>query len=267
MKCNQQDGVGTTDYREVRPSAKLAQHLICIWTQTVNSRTGLLQRVLPDCCVDVLLMNETPVVVGPWTKPFVARLSPGTRIIGARLYPGVAPSILNVPASELLDRLLPLADVFASCETAPFARVVEERTLSGQILAMEGAILGRVANAGCGDSSTRASIRWIARHPRGRVEQLSKWLGLSSRQVQRRFTTAVGYGPKTFQSVLRFQRLLRLASSAGVHGNLAQFAADAEYADQAHMTREVQRFSGEPPSLSLPFSRCTLGLSDLIKAT
>jgi len=39
----------------------------------------------------------------------------------------------------------------------------------------------------------------------------------------------VGYGPKLFQSVLRFQRLLNLAASAGIRRNLARFAADADY--------------------------------------
>ena len=67
-----------------------------------------------------------------------------------------------------------------------------------------------------------------------------------------------------FQSVLRFQRLLNIAATAGVQENLAQLAADAEYSDQAHMTREVQRFSGKPPRTLLPSSPSTLGLSGLI---
>jgi AraC-like DNA-binding protein len=130
---------------------------------------------------------------------------------------------------------------------------------------MEAALLGRVANASPVDRATRASIQWIARHPRGRVEQLSQWLGLSSRHMQRRFTMAVGYGPKLFQSVLRFQRLLNLAASALMRWNLAEFAAHADYADQAPMTREVQRFSGNSPGISLQSARCTLRLSGLIQ--
>lgn len=61
----------------------------------------------------------------------------------------------------------------------------------------------------------------------------------------------VGYGPKLFQSVLRFQRLVNLAASAGISRNIARFAADADYADQAHMTPEVQRFSGNSPRNAL----------------
>jgi AraC-like DNA-binding protein len=43
--------------------------------------------------------------------------------------------------------------------------------------------------------------------------------------------------------VLRFQRFFRLAARPENH-NLAEMAARAGYADQAHMTREVRRMSG-----------------------
>jgi 5-methyltetrahydrofolate--homocysteine methyltransferase len=34
----------------------------------------------------------------PWTDPFVVRLAAGTKIVGARLHPGRAPSLLGLPA-------------------------------------------------------------------------------------------------------------------------------------------------------------------------
>jgi len=132
---------------------------------------------------------------------------------------------------------------------------------------MEAALLERLTRAGPVDNAMTASIQWLARHPRGRIEQLGEWLGISSRQLQRRFTTAVGYGPKMFQSVLRFQRLLKLAGSANAPRNLAQCSAEAGYADQAHMTREVRRFSGSPPTVLLRSAQCTLALSDLFKTS
>jgi len=210
-------------------------------------------------------MNEVPMVFGPWTKHFVVALAPHTNIIGARCHPGLAPTLLGIPASELLNRSVLLCDIWGSAETVQFARIADEPNLSARVSAMGAALLGRVANASPLDKATRAAIQWIARHPHGRVEQLSQWLGLSRRQIQSRFTLAVGYGPKLFQSVLRFQRLLNFAARADVQWNLAQFAADAEYADQAHMTREVRRFSGNPPRMLLHSPRCALRLSGLIQ--
>lgn len=257
-------GNSVSEYHEYLPPLPLAEHFLCFWTQTVSSQAEFQQRVLPDCCVDIILMNETAVVVGPWTKFFVACLPPDTNIIGARCYPGHVPNVLGIPASELLDQSVPLRDVWGRAEAARFERMAEEPTLSARMSAMETALLEHMANANPVDKATIAAIRWLAGHPHCRVEELSEWLGFSSRQIHRRFTMAVGYGPKLFQSVLRFQRLLNLATRPGVRQNLAHLAADADYADQAHMTRDVQRFSGSPPGVALQSTRCTLRLSDLV---
>ncbi|WP_286163070.1 hypothetical protein [Streptomyces sp. NRRL S-495] len=67
-------------------------------------------------------------------------------------------------------------------------------------------------------------------------------------------TDAVGYGPKTLHAVLRFRRAVAWAGSGGGAGalpGLAEVAARAGYADQAHLTREVRRWSGVSPTVLL----------------
>ncbi|WP_449064683.1 helix-turn-helix domain-containing protein [Planomonospora algeriensis] len=54
---------------------------------------------------------------------------------------------------------------------------------------------------------------------------------------------AFGYGPKTLQRVVRFQRALRLA---GRGTGLAEVALASGYADQSHMSNEVRRLAGVP---------------------
>jgi AraC-like DNA-binding protein len=262
-------GSPVSDYREFLPPMPLADHLVCLWTQAiVGSAKQFAQRVLPDACVDIVLINdEPPMVVGPWTKPFVARLPAGTMITGARCRPGVAGSLLGRPAAALLNQFVSLSDLWGSAASAGFQRIADERSLAARRSAMEVALLGRLSHADPVDEATNAAIRWLARHPQARVEQLSQWLGFSRRQIQRRFTMAIGYGPKLFQSVLRFQRLLNLTVRTSAPRSLAQLSAEAGYADQAHMTREVQRFSGNPPTVLLRSARCALGLSDLLNAT
>jgi AraC-like DNA-binding protein len=262
------DGV-VSDYREFLPPSPLASYLLCLWTQRiVGSRGEFAQRVLPDGCIDIVLINdEAPVVVGPWTEPFVARLAPGTMIVGARCHPGRAPCLLGLPASTLLNQSVTLRSMWAGAACSRFARIAGESTLLARRLAMEAALLDRLAHADPIDEQMRAAIQWLAGHPHGRIQGLSQWIGISRRHLQRRFAAAVGYGPKMFQSILRFQRLLNLSTRPIGPRNLAQFSADAGYADQAHMTREVQRFSGTPPTVLLPSARCALTLSDLVEKT
>ena len=68
---------------------------------------------------------------------------------------------------------------------------------------------------------------------------------VSERQLQRRFAERVGYGPKTFQRIARFQRAVRQLGLDGA--GPASAAASAGYADQAHLTRESRRLAGLSP--------------------
>ncbi|MFS4516626.1 helix-turn-helix domain-containing protein, partial [Delftia tsuruhatensis] len=70
------------------------------------------------------------------------------------------------------------------------------------------------------------------------------------RSLRRLCHAQFGYGPKTLERVLRFQRLLALARSDRQAG-LAALAAEAGYADQAHLSREVRALCGITPRAAL----------------
>src|SRR5437764_768906 len=85
---------------------------------------------------------------------------------------------------------------------------------------------------------------WRPRVP-GRRTELAAGVGLGERQLRRRCEDAVGYGPKTLERVLRFQRFRSLASRGAA--SLAELALLAGYADQPHLTREYRRLAGGTP--------------------
>src|ERR1700742_2132521 len=107
-------------YREFAPSAALRESVLCFWTQTTHPRRGdHLQQVLPAACIDILFYTDRPPeIIGPWTKPFVARLAAGTSIVGVRLHPQRAANVLGLPANELLNAAAPMRSVWrkAWCE-------------------------------------------------------------------------------------------------------------------------------------------------------
>lgn len=76
------------------------------------------------------------------------------------------------------------------------------------------------------------------------LAQLARLAGLSERQFRRRFVAATGMAPKFYADVQRIRRALILAledpSWAGV-------AAEAGYADQPHLVREVKSRFGAAP--------------------
>jgi transcriptional regulator GlxA family with amidase domain len=170
-----------------------------------------------------------------------------------------------MPASELLNQSIPIAAAKGAMQNIRLEQVIEQpnstarRSILGQVLV---ASMEQYAPL---DQAVLAGIQWLSRRPRGRIEQLSRWIGISERQLHRRFTAAIGYSPKTFQSVLRFQRLLKTARETGAERSLADLAASVGYADQAHMTREVHRLANLRPTVLLRSTESTLQMSDLFK--
>jgi AraC-like DNA-binding protein len=253
-----------SEYREFQAPLPLSDYFLCFWTQTISGTSGeYAQQVLPDGCVDIVFVNQdAPVAVGPWTDPFAVRFAAGTSILGARLHPGRAPGLPGLPAMELLNQSAPLRALWGVPRSERFDRV-REAGVAQRATALSEALLTDRKQFARYDQAVAEGIRWLARNPQGKVEQLSRVLGISPRQLQRRFSLAVGYGPKTFHSVLRFQRLLRIASQR--KRSLSDLAACAGYSDQAHMTREVRRFANEPPTTLLRSAESTLLMSDLFK--
>ena len=88
----------------------------------------------------------------------------------------------------------------------------------------------------------------LLRDPQARAENVAADVGLSMRQLRRRCHSAVGYGPKTLQRVLRFRRFVSRIDAWPDVLDLAAIAAEAGYADQAHLTRECGKLSGLTPA-------------------
>ncbi|HEY1834633.1 MAG TPA: helix-turn-helix domain-containing protein [Solirubrobacteraceae bacterium] len=217
-----------------------AEHLVaspliaCTWEQATDAEHR--QTVVPDACVDLIWSRERLFVAGPDTKARTVVLTPGARLVGARLRPGVAGSVLGVPASELRDLSVDAAELLGADAT----ELLRERLGRDDPHALlTGALESRQASGP--DPLVRAAIAALGR-PGARVGAVAAELGVSARQLQRRVNDAVGYGPKMLARVLRFRRLQALPPAP-----LVELALDAGYADQAHMTAEVTTLAGVSP--------------------
>ncbi len=75
------------------------------------------------------------------------------------------------------------------------------------------------------------------------MSRLADRAGLSARQLQRRFICEVGVTPKFHCRLTRFDAALA-AQSRQPEQTLAQIAAEAGYADEAHLSREACALRG-----------------------
>lgn len=209
-----------------------------VWTNTPSGPDA--GRVLPDGCMDLLWHEGRLVIAGPDTRAYVTEGEPSAWA-GVRFYPGTAPALLGVPAHEMRDRRVELADVWPAAEVRRVTAQVNaaDDPASG----LEQVALERAAGTDPPDPLLRQVVTALdAGRP---VATTADELGVGARQLHRRCLTAFGYGPKTLARVLRLQRALALARS-GVP--LAETAARSGFADQAHLARDVKELAGMPPT-------------------
>jgi AraC-like DNA-binding protein len=83
-----------------------------------------------------------------------------------------------------------------------------------------------------------------------RVSEIARRLGVSSRELGRRFLRIVGLSPKFFGQVLQINRAIALLY-AGRTGSFAEVASEAGFFDQSHLNRAMRRFFREAPSTFL----------------
>ena len=225
--------VSPTGYREF-PEPGLA----CSWTAALPRDAGpFTQRVVPDGCVDLMWSPSGILVAGPDTGPMPAVMNPGDRTVAVRFGPGTAPPVLGVPADAVRDARLPLRELWG----AEADRLAEAVALAADPRGtLAAAVRERMRPA---DPLVPAVVAMAAMAGRASVRDLADGVGLSERQLRRRSLAAFGYGPKTLQRVLRFQRALRLARAGEP---LADAAFAAGYADQTHFAHEVRDLAGEP---------------------
>ena len=221
----------TPGYRELAPPPELRDVVACLWVRVHG--TGDDVRVVPDACSDVVWQQGTgTTVVGPDTGAKLVAGVPGDILIGMRFRPGAGGGALGVPLDALRDLRVEAAEVDRAFDIA------------GDLAPADviGRFLEAVAGRGRDELVAEAARRLTSRD----VQTVARELSISDRQLRRRFHTAVGYGPKTLERVLRFRRFVDAIDDG--RADLAALAFDVGYADQAHLTREATRLSGLPPA-------------------
>jgi AraC-like DNA-binding protein len=213
--------------------ASMLPHVVA-W-QSVAAAGAREQRILPDGCLDIIWQDGRVFVAGPDTTAQVGRPVPGSRLFALRFGSGTGPGVLGVPANELIDRQVPLDTIWPAASVRAIAE-------AGDPLA---AITAAAVHRWRDPDRVMVEVARAARAGQP-VTGIAERCGLSPRQLQRRSNTAFGYAPKTLARIFRMQRAVKLARGGS---SFATVSAEAGYADQAHLAREVRTLTGVPLGL------------------
>lgn len=240
------------NYREWPAHPAVRDSVACLWARTTKGAYGAADRVLPDGCIDIVWDGVSLIVAGPDTHAWPISHPGGGLFAGVRFRTGRARGFLGTPASELLNQRVPADQVLGS---GSLHDLVERLESAGSPPAaaevLQTAVLDRCSEAGRPELFIDALVAALQARTTSPFAQpaavavVSRGLGVSEREVLRRCRSAVGYGPKTLDRILRFQHARTLARR---HSSVAAVAAEAGYSDQAHLARECRRLAGLTPS-------------------
>ncbi|MGH7357899.1 MAG: helix-turn-helix domain-containing protein, partial [Candidatus Rokuibacteriota bacterium] len=162
------------------------------------------------------------------------------------LTPLGARRFLGLPMHELVDRVVPLADVLGPSALRLEEQLADARGPDARLALVESFLTARIGAA----EPVRPDVAyaWSRLEQTGgrvRIGALAAELGCSRKHLGVQFRDHIGLLPKAVARLLRFNRALSLVER-GLDG--AEIAHGCGYSDQAHFVKEFHRFSGSTPA-------------------
>src|SRR6185369_15946773 len=234
---------------EFYPDPPLSSFVECVWTLTSStpSTEPQVERILPDGCVELILnfgsrftqhteshhqLQPRNFVVGQMTGPVLISPAEAVDLLGIRFHPGGAYPFLRVPMNAITDQLIELGSLSKALESRLLTACEYVSTPLERVVSITAALVKKLpltvdTNLMALTESIVNSVGVVS------VDRLANDAGISSRQLERRFLSGVGLGPKVLSRILRFQQVFRAVERGD--NSWAEVALDCGYYDQAHL--------------------------------
>ena len=245
-------------YREVLPPADLRWAVECFWF--AGGPPGGTERIVPDGCPELVVQlggsmragdegrqlrtQPRALLVGQRSRALLVSPAGEFRTVAVRLCPASLGRVFHDDAHRLTDGWGSLEELFGQ-EGRTLTAGLEDAADDGERFAVLVAFLRRRLEGASSRRPVDGAIEAL-RRARGRttVRALCDETGISERTLERYFLREVGMSPRTLAAVLRVQAALLLRDA---EPSWARLAAELEYVDQPHLTREFRQVAGLPP--------------------
>lgn len=244
----------TGDYQEIKVEKSSRNSSLALFYQFKTNKDSVrLISLIPDGCFDILFCcsSRHPSAI-LWTSPLLRRKQPNFLAdcvyFGVRFYPEQSLFKLKCPMKELLDRQIPLFDVL-SLERSLVEQIGDAQSFQERI-----DILEHVLNLARDDLEFDQKIvtysieRIYLSGGNLSLPELSGEVGYTPQYIRKKFEKYIGFSPKQFCQVVKFQNSLDtiLGASAG-NFHLIDITLENGFYDQSHFIRGFKKFASFTP--------------------
>jgi len=194
--------------------------------------------------------------MGVWTRRFMFEYPTRVRLVGVHFKPWGLSAFVDIPATELRDRWVPVDAVWRRSLDRIRDQIGGIASATETLLVLEEELCSRLAEAPSRGLNLvqRTGGRLETSHGAIPVRALTDDAGVSGSHLATQFKSHVGVTPKRVARIYRFARLI-LSVDALRPVDWSELALTAGYFDQAHFSKEFKDFTGHTPTSYLALRR------------
>jgi len=217
--------------------------VVCFWSMVPLSDQKLIVNniIAADACIDLVVnFDEKDIAFAGMRKTaFDFPLSLPFQSFGARMMPGAFYQLTGIPATNAMDTLLPIEEVYPDFDrvllfSLPFDKSKEYFKV----------FLAEKTKGKTPDIFTDLFHKLSVKSP-STAKALYEMLNFSPRQCQRLFAKHYGIAPKMALSIVRFQKCLEMLTSS--QATPVDILSAVHYYDQPHLINDFKHNMGITP--------------------
>ncbi len=252
------------NYQTYIPCPQLTNFVKCYWTlEAPHTLESEKQRIVPDGCIEMIFhygdlykqyLNETDFIIQPKcfvfgqiTAPLEIEPTGQTGIIAVRFTPDGFLPFATMPLEQMENKPVKLTKLFGNEAILLEENILTAKTAEDRIKIIEAFLILKLQSTEAADRLAKESVE-ILLQTSGQVsvDELSGQLLVNRRQLERKFSSAIGLSPKQLSKIIRLQATLKMMQ-AKQFKNLTSLAYENGYYDQAHFIKDFKEFTGFSP--------------------
>lgn len=252
------------NHQAYQPSPDLTPLIKSYWTlESPQGQTPARNTIIPDGCMKLIFhygdryrhypekedsfLLPRCFLIGQLTRPYEVEPTGNTGTFFVCFHPNGFLPFAPFPVKEMKNTAVPLTDLFGEAGLELERAILNAASTTERISITESFLISRLTDENNVDQILKSSVETIlTANGQLSVDDLSSRVNTNRRQLERKFSSAIGLSPKQVSKIVRLQNALKMMLNGEVI-SLTDVAYENDYYDQAHFIKDFKEFTGLTP--------------------